>query len=190
MSLQIGALGSSPASLIHTWQQINLSTLFRRSVSLPLGIEIHSCECSYLHVSLRMNSPMCVHNVSSLEWGGEESVKRNERPGATRSHFMSLQTGTLDSRSLAYFSCHPAAKSDYYLTVLGEWALVGFFFPLPVCSRLDVTECFRMHAAAGGRGGRICLGLIVLPLCNQERLIWGDGRFPDPIINNWAHFHD
>lgn len=34
------------------------------------------------------------------------------------------------------------------------------------------------------RGGRICLGLIVLPLCNQERLIWGDGRFPDPIINN------
>lgn len=66
---------------------------------------------------------------------------------------MSLQTGTLDSRSLAYFSCHPAAKSDYYLTVLGEWALVGFFFPLPVCSRLDVTECFRMHAAAGGGGG-------------------------------------
>ena len=127
MSLQIGALGSSPASLIHTWQQINLSALFRRSVSLPLGIEIRSCECSYLHVSLRMNSPMCVHNVSSLEWGGEESVKRNERPGATRSHFMSLQTGTLDSRSLAYFSCHPAAKSDYYLTVLGEWALVGVF---------------------------------------------------------------
>lgn len=75
MSLQIGALGSSPASLIHTWQQINLSTLFRRYVSLPLGIEIRSCECSYLHVSLHMNSPMCVHNVSSLEWGGKRAWK-------------------------------------------------------------------------------------------------------------------
>lgn len=50
-----------PVSLIHTWQQINLSTLFRRSLSPPLGTEIHNCECSYLHVSLRVNSPMCVH---------------------------------------------------------------------------------------------------------------------------------
>lgn len=58
---------------------------------------------------------------------------------------MSLQTGTLDSRSLAYFSCRPAASSDYYPTVFGEWALVFFFFPpLPVCSYWDVIAgCVR-----------------------------------------------
>ena len=85
-------------------------------------LEIHNCECSYLHVSLGMNSPMGAYMCQV--WGEkEESVKRNEsveKPGALRSHFMSLQTGTLDSRSLAYFSCHPAAKSDYYPTVLGK----------------------------------------------------------------------
>ncbi len=31
-----------PVSLIHTWQRINLSTLFRCSISLPLGIEIQT----------------------------------------------------------------------------------------------------------------------------------------------------
>ncbi len=111
-----------PVSLIHTWQQINLSTLFRHSLSSPLGIEIHYRKCSYLHVSLRMNSPMCVHTCQ-VQSEREESVKRNEsteKPGAPRSHFMPLQTGTLDSRSLAYFSCHPAAKSDYYPTALGK----------------------------------------------------------------------
>lgn len=42
-----------------------------------------------------------------------------------------------------------------------------FGFPLPVCSYWDMTECLRMHAAAGDRGAH-CLALIVLPLCNQD----------------------
>lgn len=36
------------------------------------------------------------------------------------------KTPTLDSRSLAYFSCRPAANSDYYPTVLGKWAHLVF----------------------------------------------------------------
>lgn len=62
-----------PVSLIHTWQQINLSTLFRLSLSPLLGIEI--CECSYLHVSLRMNSAVCVHTCQVLEREGRERKK-------------------------------------------------------------------------------------------------------------------
>lgn len=69
------------------------------------------------------------------------------------------------------------------------WKVSTLGFPLPVCSYWDMTECFRMNAAAGYRGMH-CLDLIVLPLCNQEGLIWRDGIFPDPIINNWTHFHD
>lgn len=104
-----------PVLLIHTWQQINLATSFS---DFPY-LEIHNCECSYLHVSLGMNSPMGAHTCQ-VQDEREGSVKRNKKPGALRSHYMSLQTGTLDSRSLAYFSCHPAAKSDYYPTVLGK----------------------------------------------------------------------
>ncbi len=50
-------------------------------------------------------------------------------------------------------------------------------------------ESCRMHAAAGDMG-MYCLALIALPLCNQESWIRGDGIFPDPVLNNWAHFHD
>lgn len=47
-----------------------------------------------------------------------------------------------------------------------------------------------MHAAAAGDRGTHCLGLIVLPLCNQEGLIWRDDIFPESIVNGWTHFHD
>lgn len=70
------------------------------------------------------------------------------------------------------------------------WRVSALGFPLPVCSYWDMTEYLRMHAAAAGDRGTHCLGLIVLPLCNQEVLIWGDGTFPDPIINHWTHFND
>lgn len=52
-----------------------------------------------------------------------------------------------------------------------------------------MTECLRMNAVVGYRGMH-CLDLIVLPLCNQAALIWRDGIFPDPVINNLTHFHD
>lgn len=89
--------------------------------------------CTYVHVKFKARV-------------GKESVKE---PGA-QSHFKSLQTGTLDSRSLAYFSCHSAAKSDYYPTVLGKWALfqsavTGIWRSASGCMLLLVT------------GGRIVL---------------------------------
>ncbi len=112
-----------------------------------------------------MNSPVCINAVRvRLRARGKKSVKRNEspkKPGAQRSHFMSLQTGILDSRSLAYFSWQPAAKADYYPTA----SALGF--PLPDCFYWNMTESCRMHAAAGDMG-MYCLALIALPLCNQE----------------------
>lgn len=137
MSLQIGALGSSRSrSYVHGSRSISRLSSDAPYLRLKES-KSATANASHLHVSLPVNPPARAHAVSS---SGRGSMKRNE------SHFMSLQTGTLDSRSLAYSSRRPAAKADYYPTATWKVSALGF----PSASLLLLGcdwECFRMHAA-------------------------------------------
>lgn len=98
MWLQIGALGIFRAySYIHGWRSI--SALFRCSPTLSLGIEIYSSRMSYLHVSLHINLLIRVHTCQVQSMRGKSASEHRE---ALRRHFMSLQTVTLDSETLAF----------------------------------------------------------------------------------------
>lgn len=125
MSLQIGAFGSFLSrSYIHGSRSVLFP--FRHSLFLPLGAENHDSRM-FLFACVTAHDPNI--RVMFRVRKGKRALKENEsaeKRGALRSHFMSLQAGTLDSRTLAYFSCRQSANLDYYLTVLGKWACLVF----------------------------------------------------------------
>lgn len=157
-----------PVSLIHTWQQINVSTLFRCSLSLPLGIEIQktaNVRCFACVTVRELSLSVYMQRVS-----GSEREERERKKG-TRARRSLVHRGVTSCLSkLEHLTPDrwlisrgtPAAKSDYYPTA----SALGF--PLPVCFYWNVSERLRMRRAAAGDRGTHCLGLIVLPLCNQE----------------------
>lgn len=123
------SLWQFPVSLIHTWQQISLVSFQTLPISAIRcwkprleNVPICMCHCAW--------PELCAHiRVMFRVRKGKGALKENEsaeKRGALRSHFMSLQAGTLDSRTLAYFSCRQSANLDYYLTVLGKWACLVF----------------------------------------------------------------
>lgn len=97
MSLQIGTLGSP--SLAHAYMATDQNHKSFQTLSASL-LRMFPFACVTVH------EPACECRYVKFRAGVQENSKRNEsteKPGAPRSHFMSLQTGTLDSRSLAYF---------------------------------------------------------------------------------------
>lgn len=168
-----------PVSFIHTWQQINLSTLFRRSLSWNLWLWVFLFACVTGHG--------CTY-VSSLEREGKERKKKLEHGEAkcTEELLYVFPNWNTWFQIVGLFFMPPGCQVRLFSNC--TWKVSTFGFPLPVCFYWDMTERFRMHAAGDWRTH--CLGLIVLPLSNQEVPMWGDGIFPDPIINNWTHFHD
>lgn len=170
--------------LIHMWQQINLVSFQMLPIST---FRLKSWTWSYLYVSLHMNLPVCAH-MCQVWSKREESEKSNEstvKPGAPRSHYLSLQTGTLDFRSLAYFSCCYSANSDYYPTVQYLESEHCWFSPASLlllgCDWMfqDAHCCWWQGDTLSGSD---CSSSV------QSKELDLDGIFTDTIINSWTHF--
>lgn len=134
---------------------------------------------SYAHACVYLRICASLSVCYACSESEEQRTEEEEAAPEWLLHFMSLQTGALDSRSLAYFWCHSAAKSDYYPAVLGHsrlWNLffIFIFFLLLACTYVAMTKS---------------PGLWLSFRCAiRSFLIGGDATFPDHVINTYNHF--